>query len=146
MTLIGDVFGGSTLKASDLVNPVTLTIKTWEIVDFDDGKKLSLSFHETDKRLIANKTNSQTISDIHGPELEGWLNGQITLIRSQTDFGGKQVPCIRVALPTTQVNQQPAPTALPGAANTPAPRAQQAMDANRQAQEAVNSQGDQIPF
>ncbi len=144
MTTIGDVFGGTTLKASDLINPTTLTIKSWEIVDFDDGKKISLSFHETDKRLICNKTNGNSISDILGPDLEGWMNNRITLIRSQTDFGGKQVPCIRVALPTTQVNQAQAPTALPGAANVPAQRAQQAAEVNRQAQEAVG--GEQIPF
>lgn len=140
---VNDIFGGSTLKASDLQgSPATLTISGWEVVEFDDGKKISLSFHETQKRFIVNKTNARTIADILGGDTEGWVGNKITLMCAQTDFGGKQVPCIRVALPTTQVNQAPAPTQLPAAAQVPSQRAQAAAQVNQQVQEQV----DQIPF
>lgn len=109
---INDVFSGTSLKASDLQGrEVTVTITAYEVVDFDEGKKLSLSFKESEKRLICNKTNGNTIAGLYGTDLDKWIGKPITIFQSQTDYGGKQVPCIRVKL------QPPAPAEpaeLPG--------------------------------
>ncbi len=109
---LNDVFTGASLKAQDLKGrEVTVTIAKYEVVDFDDGKKLVLSFGESDRTLICNKTNGSTIGDLHGTNLDGWIGKKITLFPTQTDFGGKQVPCIRVKL-TQPAAAEPQP--LPG--------------------------------
>ncbi len=69
MADLNDIFKSSdTLAAEDLQGTdVVLTIKEVEIVEFeDDGRKKSkpvLSFHETDKTLVSNKTNSMMIGE-----------------------------------------------------------------------------------
>ena len=96
---VGDIFSGSSLKASDLQGrDVTVTVKGFEIKEFDDGKKLSLSFMESDKELICNKTNANTIAGLYGGAIEGWVGKRITLFPTQTDYAGQQVACIRVKL------------------------------------------------
>ena len=108
---LNDVFTGASLKAQDLKGQeVTVTIAKYEVVDFDDGKKLVLSFQESDRTLICNKTNGSTIGDLHGTNLDAWMGKKITLFPTQTDFGGKQVPCIRVKLaPPPAAERQPLP-------------------------------------
>ena len=99
MTTIDDVFGGSTLKAADLQGKtVPVTIESFEIVEFSEGKKVVLSFVGKEKVLVCNKTNARTIGNIHGEHLENWIGKQIKLFQSQTDFQGKSVPCIRVQI------------------------------------------------
>lgn len=111
---LDEVFAGSTLKASDVAGrEVPLTIRGYEVKDFDDGKKLALSFNETDKELICNKTNANTIGDMYGPTIEGWVGKQIVLIQSQTDFNGRQVACIRVKVGVLAMQ----PQELPGTPN-----------------------------
>ena len=101
---MSEVFSSETISASDLKGrPVTLTIAGVAVVEFDDGRKPKIEFRETDKTMIVNKTNTNTIIDIHGADSDGWIGKKITLIPTQTDFQGKQVPCIRVQLPATQV-------------------------------------------
>lgn len=115
---LSDVFKSSSLKAADLAGrEVTLTIAGFKSQDFDDGTKLILSFQETDKDLICNKTNANTIKDMYGGTIDNWVGRQITLIQSQTDYGGKQVPCIRVKIGQAPSQQ---PTELPGTPRRPA--------------------------
>ena len=105
MTSVNDIFSSSeTLSAEDLQNQdVVLTIKQVEVKEFtDDGnskRKPIIHFHETEKRLVANMTNSFTIADHHGDNLDNWPGKQITLYPTTTDFGGRRVPCIRIRPP-----------------------------------------------
>ena len=99
-----EVFSGDYLKAADLKGKsCTLKIAGVEVVDFDDGRKPILSFHGTDKKMVMNKTNTNTAIDIFGSDSDDWIGKSLTIIPAQTDFQGKQVPCIRVALPEFQM-------------------------------------------
>ena len=111
---LSDVFKSASLKAADIAGrEVALTISGFKSQDFDDGTKLILSFQETEKDLICNKTNANTIRDMYGSTIDNWVGKQIVLIQSQTDYGGKQVPCIRVKIGgAPAANMQP--TELPG--------------------------------
>ena len=101
-----DVFPSDSLKAADLQGrEVTVTIGGWELKEFDDGRKLILKFLESDKTLVCNKTNANTIADLYGNDTDHWTGNKITLFPAQTDFQGKQVPCIRVKI-------APAPVAV----------------------------------
>ena len=91
---LNDVYTGQSLKAQDLKGKeVTVTIDKWEVVEFDESKKIVLGFKESERTLVCNKTNGSTIGDLHG-----------------TNLGGKQVPCIRVKLaPPPAAERQPLP-------------------------------------
>jgi len=52
--------------------------------------------NETPKRFVANVTNYQTLKAIYGKEPDGWLGKKVTLTPTETKFGAKMTPCIRV--------------------------------------------------
>ncbi len=116
---LNDVYAGKTLKAADLKGQeVSVTIQGYEVVDFDDGKKIVLHFEESDRTFVCNKTNGTTIGDMLGTDLDMWSGQRITLFPTQTDFGGNQVACIRVKLkPVAQT--EPAVQQLPGTPRRP---------------------------
>jgi hypothetical protein len=76
-----------------------------------------LTFRETRKKLILNKTNSGTIADIYdAPNAEEWIGKKITLYPTRTQVGREQRDCIRIRdtrpksdtpLPDTMVNYEP---------------------------------------
>jgi hypothetical protein len=107
---LNDIYPSQTLKAEDLKGQdCTVKIAGYESVSFDAGPKLVLSFAGTDKTLVCNKTNSQTVASFYGTNLENWIGKEITLFPTQTEYAGKQVACIRVRLQPPQ----PAPAATP---------------------------------
>ena len=120
MTNLNDIFTHDSLKASDLQGrDCRVTIAGYEIVDFDDGKKIILSFLKTDKTLVTNKTNANTIGDMYGAELDYWIGKQITLFPTQVDFGGKSVACIRVRIGQPQPAPAPTPPLMTPPASEP---------------------------
>lgn len=116
---LDDIYQSSTIKAQDLKGrEVTLTINGFQAVDFDEGKKLVLSFAETQKTLVCNKTNGTTIGQLHGSNVDSWIGKRITLFPTQTDWAGSQVACIRVKLqPAAEPAADPQP--LPGTPQRP---------------------------
>jgi len=81
---------------------VTLTIKD---VQFDDmklkagGKKRKpvLFFHKTNKKLVLNVTNANTIGKIYNePEARNWIGKRITFFPTTCEAFGEIVNCIRV--------------------------------------------------
>jgi len=115
MANLNDVFTGKSLKASDLQGrDVTLTISDVQVVEFDDGPKLEISFDGTGRTFICNKTNAGLIAEHHGMVYTDWPGKAITIYPTRTDFGGKMVPCIRVRAPEEiQGAQQPSAPAPP---------------------------------
>lgn len=81
---------------------VPVTIESFEIGSFKDDqgvekKQVCLKFVGKDKLLGLNKTNATTIEALIGsPDVDTWAGYQIKLYRTKTDFGGKQVDCIRI--------------------------------------------------
>ena len=106
MTKLSDIFQGDSLKASDLQGrEIRLTIARWHIEDFDDGKKVSLSFEETERTLICNKTNAFTIADALGTEeIAEWVGASVVIYPTKTDFQGKRVDCIRIKSATRRAS------------------------------------------
>ncbi len=110
---VSDVFNnGKSLKASDLQGRrVPVTIDDVRLKKFDDGSKLVMTFRNSDKALMLNKTNANMIAEIAGSEdTDMWAGKRIVLVPAKTDFQGRRVDCIRVDYPEVQV---PAPQHVP---------------------------------
>ena len=56
----------------------------------------TLKLKEFDRTFVVNRTNCKRIVAKYGNDLSEWIGKQITLYPSETDFGGRTVPCIRV--------------------------------------------------
>ena len=109
MVDINSAFPSNYIKASDLQNrEVQVQISHCNMEDIGSGEhKPVLYFVGKDKGLVLNKTNANTIASVTGQtDTDMWVNASIILFPTQTDFQGKQVPCIRVKLfnpaPATQ--------------------------------------------
>lgn len=101
---IANVFGGDTLKASDLQGrEVTVTISSVKIKQFDKGNKLLVTFYDKKKGLVANKTNSNRLAKICGStDTDDWIGKDIVLYVDLVDFQGQSVEAIRVRAPARQ--------------------------------------------
>jgi hypothetical protein len=62
----------------------------------DAEDKLIVTFHESDKEFVLNKTNATTISGLYGGETDDWAEKRITLYCTFVEFQGKMVPGLRV--------------------------------------------------
>jgi len=93
-----ELYPGRFLKAGELNGKkVTLTLKDVDLERLvgDDGKpavKCIISFAETEKKLVACKTNGLCIKAMFGVELSNWKGKRVTLFPSE--WNGE--PAIRV--------------------------------------------------
>ena len=102
------------LKASDLEDrEIILTMDYVEVQELygQDAEKPVLFFRDTEKALVLNVTNGNTIAGEYGDEMDSWSGKPIIVYPDRTDFGGKRVPCLRVKIPAA-----PAPANVPVAA------------------------------
>lgn len=101
---INDVYQSTSnfLRAADLAgNTVKLTIAEVGTHTFDEGTpkqktQIVLSFQGKEKKLGLNATNARTIATELGDNTDNWVNKDIKLYPTKTDFGGEMVDCIRV--------------------------------------------------
>jgi hypothetical protein len=119
---VSQVFSGEYLKASDLQGAEhSVVIADVQRKEFDDGDKLLITFQNRKKSLVANKTNSNTISDAYGDDTDDWIGKEIVLYSTMVDFQGKRTPAIRVRPPAPRkpISQQatPSPKVNPPPAN-----------------------------
>jgi hypothetical protein len=87
------------LEAADLNGAervVTIKGVGFGEVGEDRERKGVLHLAEFPRAMVVNRTNLRRIIAAHGAETDEWLGKEITLYPSETDFGGKTVPCIRV--------------------------------------------------
>src|SRR6476659_477300 len=107
---ISDVFPSKYLKAEDLEGAsVTVTIeevKREEVGPKKESKPV-ISFAETLKRLVLNKTNAATIAKLYGEETDEWLGKRIILYPKDTEFQGEMVLAVRVSLQKPTGAQKP---------------------------------------
>jgi hypothetical protein len=123
MPKLSDVFPSKYIKASDLEEgDLTLTMDDIKQELVGQGqeatKRWVVTFDETTKSLVLNKTNAQSIAKLYGEDTDHWIGNQIILYLSETSFQGDMVPCIRVrSKPARRVpkvvtaTQPPAPAA-----------------------------------
>ena len=112
---------GNTLKAEDLQKREhTLTIKEVELATIPDGdrekKMIDVNFYETDKNLLLNRTNADSISYMFGADTDAWLGKKICLYPTMVPFAGRTVEAIRIR-PAQQnegaLNPPPNPNGTP---------------------------------
>ena len=98
-----DAFPSKWFNHKDLAEgPKLLTIKKVSMEDIagDGQDKPVVWFHEHDKGLGINVTNGQTIEDIAGtPDADEWPGVVLVLFKTETDFQGKRVACVRIRRP-----------------------------------------------
>jgi len=87
------------LEAADLAGGdkvVTIRDVDFHEVGEEKATKGVVYFREYKRALVLNRTNLKRIIGLYGNETDEWVGKQITLYPSETDFGGRTVPCIRV--------------------------------------------------
>lgn len=105
MPTIDDVFGGDTLKASDIKGrDPTVVIEDVKVEAFKDRdgtakRKLRITFRGAKKELICNVTNAKRIAHLHGDDFTLWRGKAIQLRSEMVDFGGQVTDGIRVYPP-----------------------------------------------
>ena len=109
MKSIDDLFPSPYFKASDIGGDTTLTMKglTKEDIRERNGEtklKGVLSFNESEKKLILNKTNAEMIGFLHGRDYEQWPGKQVTLYATpiSTPEGMKDGIRVRDSIPTAE--------------------------------------------
>ena len=107
---INNAFPSKWLKSGDVEDgDLTLTIKDVTVEEIGSGdnaeQKPIIYFHETEKGLVLNKTNADTISRLYTPETDNWIGKPITIFATEVDFAGKQTLALRVRI------KPPKPTA-----------------------------------
>lgn len=98
------------LKAADLQKQKhQVTIQSIDMAEFDENgrktKKLILHFVGKPKSLVLNKTNSDTIMYVLGPDTDQWLQKSIILYPTLVDYQGRSVEAIRVEMPMAMAPQ-----------------------------------------
>jgi hypothetical protein len=106
---INDAFKSNYLKAGDLEGDTVFTIDHVAMEELGQGKqketKAVVYFRETDKGLVVNVTNKNTIVGLYGADTDGWIGQTLTLFATEVEFAGEQVLAIRVRMkrPTAPV-------------------------------------------
>ena len=101
-----ELFPSKYFKAADLGGKrlvVTIKSATVEALNSPNGggqqDKLLVSFVNQPKRLVCNKTNYDTIADLHGDETDNWSGKRIELYPTKASMGGKSFDAVRVRAP-----------------------------------------------
>ena len=106
---VSEAFPSKYLSAADLQGSnIRVVMQHVEIEKVGDDQKPVLYFKGKNKGLALNKTNSKTIADTYGDEMDEWNGGELILFPVMTDFQGKQVEAIRVRAPQPKDNKAPA--------------------------------------
>jgi hypothetical protein len=116
-TTIDHLFPSKWLKSSDLGSTAriaTISKIDFELVGNEKEKKAVVSFQNTTKRLILNRTNAQTLAYLYGPTVLAWIGKKIILYSAEVLFRGMPTQAIRIKeeIPgTPKVEPQPVPEA-----------------------------------
>ncbi len=96
------MFPSNYIKAADLngrdfsLTVTTVAIESLKMRGGASKKRGVMRFEKTEKGLVLNRTNGDTIAKLLGRDTEDWIGKRITLFPTTTKFGRETVPCIRV--------------------------------------------------
>lgn len=96
------LFPGRFIKAAEFKGrEVTLTISALDLVDLpqDTGPEKArgvISFRESKKQWVLNRTNAVCLKEMFGRETDAWLGKRVTLYPAQASFGRERVLAVRV--------------------------------------------------
>jgi len=102
MPKVSDVYKSSYLRAADVEEPITVTIKSASIEELGEDKdeKIVVLFEEFDRGLVLNRTNADNLSMIcKSDDTEDWAGTRVGLFVQPVSFKGKLVDSIRVTKP-----------------------------------------------
>jgi hypothetical protein len=102
MPKVSDVYKSSYLRAADVEEPLTVTIKSASIEELGEDKdeKIVVLFEELDRGLVLNRTNADYLSMIcNSDDTEDWPGTRVGLFVQPVSFKGKLVDSIRVTKP-----------------------------------------------
>jgi len=100
MSSYKDKFPSKWLRAVDLEKPRLVTIKKIAEEEVGDDLKPVAYFHGEEKGLGLNITNCRSIEEIVGSDdVDMWEGKTVVIFRTQTDYQGKRVDCIRIRAP-----------------------------------------------
>jgi hypothetical protein len=97
-----ELFPGRFLKAGLFKGkPATLTIVGVELEELpqDNGGTRTrgiLSFKQTPKQLVLNRTNGECIKAMFGKRIQDWIGKHVTFAPEQAKFGRETVDAVRV--------------------------------------------------
>ena len=100
--LFDQLFPGRFIKSADLVGKDrTLTISDVEVERLPTdtgGEKVRgiLTFKETDRQLVLNRTNGEALKAMFGKSVRDWIGKRVTLYPTTAKFGGADVDAVRV--------------------------------------------------
>ena len=94
---MSSAFPSEYLKAADLAGKnVKVKMSHVEMKDIGGDHKPILYFQGTDKGMVLNKTNANTIAVLYGPTLEDWIGERVTLQSVMVEAFGESTEAIRV--------------------------------------------------
>lgn len=100
---MNDAFPSKWLKAADVEDDRIVTMRNVTMEEVADGeRKPVLWLEEFDKGVVLNKTNGTNISQLYGPDSDGWIGRQMTLSTAWVDFNGKSTLSLRLYPPRKQ--------------------------------------------
>lgn len=83
--------GGSTLKAADIDDEITVTVAGWRVHKFDDGNSVYfLKLKDNDKEFRVNRTNAKIIAKMYGSDIDDWVGKTMRLMPDTIDSGKYQ--------------------------------------------------------
>jgi hypothetical protein len=100
-----DLFPRRYFKAADLNGkPIDVTIKSATVEALKNMQgvnedKLVLGFANQKMYLVVNRTNYDSIAELHGDDTDGWVGKRVQLYPDKASVGGKRVDAVRVRAP-----------------------------------------------
>jgi len=102
MVNVNTVFPTKYVKAQDVNGQVLVTIRSAVMEQLGDEYKLVVYFEGHDKGMVLNKTNANNLSNLYGPESDGWIGKSMMLVSTFVDFQGQSTPALRLHPPQQQ--------------------------------------------
>lgn len=95
-------FPGKYLKAADFPAPRSLTINRVhnEMVGQEKDSKPVIYFDGEDRGIVLNKTNANTLAQLHGRDTTKWSGKSVECYATKVQFGMEMVDSIRMQEPT----------------------------------------------
>ena len=98
---MNDAYPGQYLRTEDFQSPRTLTISGGQIEEVGGALNPSetkpvLQFEEEERGFVLNKTNFQWLADNLGEDSDSWIGKKVEFFQTETNYGGKLVPCTRI--------------------------------------------------
>jgi hypothetical protein len=109
---LNEMFPSRFFRAADIPPGRELRLRiadvAMEAVGEDGDEKPTLIFDGQKQALVLNKTNAEVLVEAFGDDSDTWVGREVLLFPTQTRYGGKKVPCLRLKVAETNGESQAA--------------------------------------